>query len=58
MRSALSRVSLLPLMTALAAAVGCAVFDPNPSADVPFKERAQTKREGNVRVTAAVPSAK
>ncbi len=45
-------------MVALAAAVGCAVFDPNPSADVPFKERSQTQREGNVRVTAGVPSAK
>ncbi len=45
-------------MVVLVATVGCAVFDPDPSADVPFKERSQTQREGNVRVTAGVPSAK
>jgi len=36
---------------------GCATFNPRPLEDVPFRERAQTKSEGNVTVTAAVPSA-
>jgi hypothetical protein len=36
---------------------GCATFNPRPLEDVPFWERAQTKSEGNVTVTAAVPSA-
>ena len=35
---------------------GCASFNPRPLEEVPFRERAQTKSEGNVRVTAAVPS--
>lgn len=45
-------------MAAMTASAGCAVFDPNPSADVPFKERARTQRKGNLRVTAGVPSAR
>jgi len=35
---------------------GCASFNPRPIEEVPFQERAQTKYENNVRVTAAVPS--
>ena len=36
---------------------GCASFDPRPMEQVPFRERAQTRYENNVRVSAAVPSA-
>jgi len=36
---------------------GCAAFQPKPMEEVPFQERAQTKYEDNVRVTAAVLSA-
>ena len=36
---------------------GCATFNPRPLEDIPFRERALTKYENNVRVTAAVPSA-
>ncbi len=35
----------------------CATFNPRPIDEVPFRERAQTKSGGNVRVTAAVLSA-
>ena len=37
---------------------GCASFKPYPVDEVPFRVRSQTKYEGNVRITAAVPSAK
>lgn len=37
---------------------GCASYKPYAIDDVPFRERSQTKYQGNVRVTAAVPSAK
>jgi hypothetical protein len=37
---------------------GCASFKPHPMEEVPFKERAVTKIDNNVRVTAAVPSAR
>ena len=37
---------------------GCASFNPRPIDEVPFKARAQTQSENNVRVTAAVLSAK
>ncbi|NIS78926.1 MAG: hypothetical protein GTO14_01590 [Anaerolineales bacterium] len=37
---------------------GCASFDPKPMEEIPFLERAETQYEGNVRVKAAVPSAK
>ncbi|MGD9033314.1 MAG: LssY C-terminal domain-containing protein [Desulfobacteraceae bacterium] len=37
--------------------VGCATFNPRPTEEIAFRERAQTKVERNVRVTAAVPSA-
>jgi hypothetical protein len=36
---------------------GCASYKPFAIDEVPFKERSQTKYEGNVRITAAVPSA-
>ena len=36
---------------------GCATFNPRPIEEVPFRERAQTKSGGNVRVTAVVLSA-
>ena len=36
---------------------GCASYNPDPLERVGFRERAQTKIENNVRVTAAVPSA-
>ena len=37
---------------------GCASYKPYAVDEVPFRARSQTKYEGNVRVTAAVPSAK
>ena len=37
---------------------GCASYKPHAVDEVPFRERSQTQYEGNVRVTAAVPSAK
>ena len=36
---------------------GCTTFDPRPEVEVPFRERAETQSEGDIRVTAAVPSA-
>lgn len=48
---------ILPVIFILTVS-GCATFNPRPVEEVPFRERAQTKVEGNVRVTAAVPSAK
>ena len=36
---------------------GCASFNPRPVDEAPFKERAQTQSENNVRITAAVLSA-
>ena len=46
--------SLLFLIGLLA----CATYNPRPLDEVPFKARAQTQSHGNVRVTAAVLSAK
>jgi len=37
---------------------GCASYKPYAVDEVPFRERSQTKYQGNVRVIAAVPSAK
>jgi len=37
---------------------GCATFRPKPMEEIHFFERAQTKSDGNMRVTVAVPSAK
>ena len=46
------------LMLVLSLAVyGCASFNPRPIEEVPFKARAKTQSENNVRVTAAVLSA-
>lgn len=44
------------LLICLPAFYGCAGFNPSPIAEVPFKERAQTAVENNIRVTAAVLS--
>ena len=38
---------------ALVTSLGCSSFDPQPMQDEPFLSRAQTKHEGNVRVTVA-----
>jgi hypothetical protein len=51
----LERVVLSALLVLCFA--GCTTFNPRPVEQVPFLERAQTKTEGNVSVTAAVPSA-
>ena len=51
------RMGLISLVIFTAAAFGCASFQPLPMDQVPFKERAQTQKEGKVRVTAAVLSA-
>ena len=50
---------LLPkiLMLCFLAMYGCATFNPRHIDEVPFRERAQTQYENNVRVTAAVLSA-
>ena len=50
---------LLPkiLMLCLLIMYGCATFNPRQIDEVPFRERAQTQYENNVRVTAAVLSA-
>jgi hypothetical protein len=45
------------LVLALAAAA-CLRYDPTPLAEVPFLARAQTREEGGVRVSVAVPDAK
>lgn len=47
---------MLPVILILSVS-GCATFKPRPMDEVPFRQRAQTNQEGNVRVTAAVPSA-
>jgi hypothetical protein len=36
---------------------GCATFNPRPEEEIAFRERSQTQDKGDVRVTAAVPSA-
>ena len=50
---------LLPLSLMILVLVGCTLsFEPRPLEEVNFLERAQTKVQGKVRVTAAVLSAK
>ncbi len=49
--------SLALFMICLLTFYGCATFNPRPIDEVPFKERAQTQVENNIRVTAAVLSA-
>ena len=49
--------NIFPSILIIFALTGCTTFNPRPVEQVPFMERAQTKTEGNVRVTAAVPSA-
>ena len=52
------RIKLIFLSIALLMITGCAAsFKPRPLAEVNFLERAQTKSQGNMRVTAAVLSA-
>jgi len=57
MRISLRTLFLALMVICILTFCGCASFNPHPMEDVPFMERAQTKFEGNVRVTAAVPSA-
>ena len=47
---------ILPVIFILSVS-GCATYKTRSAQEVPFRERAQTQYEGNVRVTAAVPSA-
>jgi hypothetical protein len=51
-------ITILVLLTiCVLLSYGCATFNPRPIEEVPFRERAQTKSGGNVRVTAVVLSA-
>lgn len=50
-------VRQLKLAIALMVVAGCTSFEPVPIADIGFLQRSQTQRQGNVTVTAAVPSA-
>lgn len=52
------RIQWLALLLCILTVFGCARFNPRPIEKVPFHERAQTQYEGNIRVTAAVPSAR
>lgn len=45
-------------LAAIALAVGCAGFDPQPLDAVPFRARAQSQSRNGVTVTVAVPTAK
>ena len=49
--------SLTFLSICIISLVGCASYNPDPMKAVGFRERAHTKIENNVRITAAVPSA-
>ena len=55
-------ISRLPRLFRMAVCMliltGCASYKPYVVDEVPFRERSQTKHQGNVRITAAVPSAK
>ena len=57
MRSYLDRYGLVLFVVLFLNVYGCASFNPRPIDEVPFKARAKTKSENNVRVTAAVLSA-
>ncbi|MGD9041605.1 MAG: LssY C-terminal domain-containing protein [Desulfobacteraceae bacterium] len=57
MRCYLDKCGLVLFIVLSLTASGCASFNPRPIDQVPFKARAQTKSENNVRVTAAVLSA-
>ena len=57
MRSYLDRYILVLFVVLFLTVYGCASFKPRPIDQVPFKERAQTQSQNNVRVTAAVLSA-
>ena len=47
----------IPLLVCLLLLFGCATYNPGPPDEMPFRERAQTQTERNVRVTATVLSA-
>ncbi|MBW2172336.1 MAG: LssY C-terminal domain-containing protein [Deltaproteobacteria bacterium] len=52
------RTSVLAIwLLVILAVTGCATFKTQPMAEIPFKERAQTQQQGDVRVTASVLSA-
>jgi hypothetical protein len=57
MASDLRRFRLGLLAICLLALYSCATFSPRPIDEVPFRQRAQTQHQDNVRVTAAVLSA-
>ncbi len=57
MRSRNNMSLLKLLMICFLTIYSCATFSPRPMDEVPFRERAQTQYENNVRVTAAVLSA-
>jgi hypothetical protein len=57
MQSPIKRCVLVLFVVLSLTVYGCASFNPRPIDQVPFKERAQTQSENNVRVTAAVLSA-
>jgi hypothetical protein len=57
MQSYLDRHGLVLFVVLSLTVYGCASFNPRPIEEVPFKARAQTQSEDNVRVTAAVLSA-
>ncbi len=46
------------LLICILTVFGCARFSPRPIDKILFRERALTQYEGNIRITAAVPSAK
>ncbi len=46
------------LLICILTVFGCARFNPRPIDKILFRERALTQYEGNIRITAAVPSAK
>jgi len=46
------------LLICILTVFGCSRFNPRPVDNVPFKERVLTQYEGNIRISAAVPSAR
>jgi hypothetical protein len=56
-KEAIKIFGLVILLICFLTIFGCAKFNPRPIDEVPFRERAQTQQENNVRVTASVLSA-
>ena len=56
-RSSRSLVAFVFVLTLTGLAAGCASFNPNPSKQSEFMQRAQTQSDNGVAVTVAVPSA-